>query len=215
MKVLVNNKNKKFRGLKKAGFTVIELLVVLGIFAVIMGVAMFNQAGLSSNILLTNLAYETALAVREAQTYGIGVRATGGGNFEKGYGVYFDMSNMNQIAVFGDADDNNTYTGSTELQSLYEIKNQRGNKIESVCTGYSPCSVLNSGQKLSIMFKRPNPEAAFYIDDGAGNISTVAGPVFITVTNLEETNCRKVVVEVTGQIRVESPVNGICVSVTP
>jgi prepilin-type N-terminal cleavage/methylation domain-containing protein len=212
MKVLVNNKNKKFTGLKKAGFTVIELLVVLGIFAVIMGVAMFNQAGLSSNILLTNLAYETALAVREAQTYGIGVRATEGGNFEKGYGVYFDTDTLNQIVVFGDSDGDNTYAGLTELQSLYEIKNQRGNSIKSVCVGSAPnCIKLLDHKKLSIMFKRPNPEATFHIFDINNSLvlpDPVTGPVSIVVGNADGTSCRTVIVEVTGQIRVESPTVG-------
>jgi hypothetical protein len=177
-----------------------------------MAVAMFNQAGLSSNILLTNLAYETALAVREAQTYGIGVRATGVANFEKGYGVYFEKDNPNQIVVFGDSDGNDTYTDQSELQSLYEIKNQRGNKIKSICIGPSPCAEISTGQKLSIMFKRPNPEAAFHLFDMDNTAITPSpsGPVSITVTNLEGTNCRTVVVEVTGQIRVESPVNGSC-----
>ncbi len=206
----------------KAGFTLIELLVVLAIFTVIMSVALFDQAGLNSNILITNLAYETALAVREAQTYGIGVRATGGtSSFDKGYGAYFDTDNINQVVVFGDTDGNNFYTtGSTELQSLYEIKNQRGNKITSICVGASPCTSANTGatfltpgshNKLSIMFKRPNPEATFHVFDQSGTeISTPVGPAVIDVNNAAGTNCRAIVVETTGQIRVENSTGGNC-----
>jgi prepilin-type N-terminal cleavage/methylation domain-containing protein len=167
MKVLVNKRNNKLSQLKQAGFTMIELLVVLGIFAVIMGVALFNQASLSSNVLITNLAYETALAVREAQTYGISVKSTASSTldestFDKGYGAFFDTSNNNQIIVFGDSDGSNSYTDSSEIQSVYRIQNQRGNRIQYICVGIATplCNATNSldlGKKLSIMFKRPNP----------------------------------------------------------
>ncbi|MEI6553490.1 MAG: prepilin-type N-terminal cleavage/methylation domain-containing protein [bacterium] len=213
MNVLVNRSNNK-SGLKKmslknAGFTLIELLVVLGIFALIMGIALFNQAGLNSNILLTNLAYETALAVREAQTYGIGVRAaassTAIANFDKGYGAYFDTSTgQNQIVVFGDSNSNNSYDGPSELESLYQVQNQRGNKISLVCVGPS-CTPVT---KLAIMFKRPNPEASFWVDSG-GSANSVDGPATIVVSNADNKNCRSIIVEVTGQIRVENT-NGIC-----
>ena len=220
MNVLVNmKKNKKNNSgragkkskLMKAGFTLIELLVVLGIFALIMGVALFNQAGLSSNILLTNLAYETALAVREAQTYGIGVRATASStnsNFDMGYGAYFDITaGQNQIIVFGDSNGNNAYNAPTELQSLYQVQNQRGNKISSICYGdVSNCTSVN---RLSIMFKRPNPEASFWIIDGSDSATSVTGPATIVVSNADNTNCRSIIVEVTGQIRVENK-NGVC-----
>jgi prepilin-type N-terminal cleavage/methylation domain-containing protein len=219
MKVLENISKNKSLGLKKsklknAGFTMIELLVVFGIFAVIMGVALFNQAGLNSNILLTNLAYETALAVREAQTYGIGVRATASTtpNFNMGYGAYFDTSNtgQNQIAVFGDSDGDYTYDAPTELQSLYQVQNQRGNKIVSACVGQP--GACTSVTQLSIMFKRPNPEASFYKIEGGGAIKITTGPAVIVVNNAQGTNCRAIVVEVTGQIRVENSTGGNCIN---
>ena len=224
MKVLVNKKNNKLVGLKQAGFTMIELLVVLGIFAVIMGVALFNQASLSSNVLITNLAYETALAVREAQTYGISVKAsassTGEIAFDKGYGAFFDTNNNNQIIVFGDSDGSYSYTdGATpsEVQSIYQIQNQRGNKIQYICVGTesapptSPCnagSSLSSGSKLSIIFKRPNPESNFYKTDAGGNTVKVIGPATIVVNTADNSNCRAIIVEVTGQIRVENAKSG-------
>ncbi len=237
MKALVNLKNKKLIGLKKAGFTLIELLVVVAIFSVIMGVALFNQAGLNSNIMITNLAYETALAVREAQTYGISVKSTSPTaspsdiNFDKGYGVYFDTStaaSQYQFIVFGDSNADNTYTQGyvpSELQSLYEIKNQRGNKITRICLGNTdagsnviiPCNG-NSSKKvsnLSIIFKRPNPEAAFWVTDSFGIATRVTnGPAVIVVNNADNSNCRAIIVEVTGQIRVENASGQNCANGT-
>jgi len=229
MKALVYSQNKNKRdiisGVKKAGFTLIELLVVLAIFTLIMGVALFNQAGLNSNIMITNLAYETALAVREAQTYGVGVRASGA-SFDKGYGAYFEISKPFQFVVFGDSNPtvpNNTYdVGVTpsELQSLYEVRNQRGNKITAICVGNQgsgaqvPCTALSSNavSKLSIMFRRPNPEASFWWEPvaGGGFEKSLKNPAVIVVNNVDNSNCRAIIVEVTGQIRVENSSGGNC-----
>lgn len=214
-------------GFLDAGFTLIELVVVLGIFALIMSVALFDQAKLSSNVLVTNLAYETALAVREAQTYGISVRATASAtpDFEKAFGVYLDISTPTKIIVFGDSDGDNVYDAPTELQSLYEIMNQRGNKITAVCLGNTngstptiiiPCSLTSANYSAtsSVMFRRPNPESNFYkILNGSATVTT--GPAVIVVNNTFGTNCRAIIVEVTGQIRVENSSGGNCVNVTP
>lgn len=232
MKVLVDIQNRckaSTSKMKSAGFTLIELLVVLAIFALVMGVALFNQAGLNSNIMITNLAYETALAVREAQAYGISVKATplnSGLNFDKGYGAYFDMDNPMQFVVFSDADDNKVYTiGSlpSELQSLYEVKNQRGNRITAICVGNdsavpgstSPCTDVSTNKvsKLSIMFKRPNPESTFFTSTNGIDFSkSDKSPAVIVVNNTEKNNCRAIIVEVTGQIRVENSSGGNCVN---
>ena len=225
MKSLVSAKKKKVGLVKKAGFTLIELIVVLGIFALIMSVALFNQASLSSNVLITNLAYETALAVREAQTYGISVKATASStldsNFDMGYGAYFDISKSDQMVVFGDADGNKTYTENrnpTELQYLYKVQNQRGNRITAICVanGTAPGVPCHTGvnsysvNKLAIMFKRPNPESVFNVVDDASGVSQYTGPAVIVVNNIDNSNCRAIVVEATGQIRVENSTGGNC-----
>lgn len=198
-------KKDRLESSKNKGFTLMELLVVLAIFTIIMSVALFNQSSLSSSVLVTNLAYETALAVREAQTYGISVRAssaTAPDAFDKGYGAYFEINSPDRIVVFGDANNDKVFEQG-ELQSLYEIKNQRGNKIKGILYGASSVNSLSSGDRLSIMFKRPNPEAAFYKINSSGGTESLTGPIKIIVGNTENTNCRAIVVEVTGQISVE------------
>lgn len=52
---------------KTKGFSLLELLVVISIFTIITTIALFNQGQLNSNVLLTNLAYDVALTVREVQ----------------------------------------------------------------------------------------------------------------------------------------------------
>lgn len=204
------------------GFTLIELIVVIAIFSIITTIALFNQGKLNSSILVTNLAYEIALAVREAQTYGVGVRAdVGNASFEGGYGAYFDISNPEQIVLFTDTveQNNNFDSGTSEESSRLVIQNQRGNKITALCRGPMSVPCVNGGpgsiDSLNIIFRRPNPEALMYsMKDGVLSDQDVAGPVYIVVNTPAEENCRVIVVEKTGQIRVDNSTSGFCQNAT-
>ncbi len=196
----------------KRGFTIVELIVVIGIFTVIMSVALWNQKELSNNILITNLAYEIALAIREAQAYGIGVRAEiGAGNpndFKGGFGIYVNMNNPEQLVLFNDKDDDKTYDLGAETFATYDFQKQNGSKIVAICAAHAPgaghpCTSTADTAKteLSILFKRPNPEASFVVNT---NPPIVKGPAYIVVNTLAGNNCRAIVVESTGQIHVEN-----------
>lgn len=56
------------------GFTLIELLVVIAIFSMMTGLILANYSGFDSSIVLENTAYEVALEIRQAQSFGLGVR---------------------------------------------------------------------------------------------------------------------------------------------
>ncbi len=204
--------NKGTKGIFHRAFTLIELLVVIAIFALIMSVSLWNQRELSNNILITNLAYEIALAVRETQAYGIGVRTQVPGtnpvtsqDFQKAFGLHVDLSNKSQWSLFRDSDGNGLYS-SIEVYTTYKFQNQNGNKIVALCAAHDPnltCTTSSASavSSLDIVFKRPNPEASFYANTG---LDVVSGPVYIVINTLGNNNCRAIVVEATGQIHVES-----------
>jgi prepilin-type N-terminal cleavage/methylation domain-containing protein len=209
---------------KQKGFSLPELIIVIGIFIIISTVAMFNQGKLSSSVLLTNMAYEVGLAIREAQTYGIGVRSEdAGSNFTGQYGAYFDTSSETsnrQVIVFADLDQNLSYTPGltpSEEKYIYEFENRRGNKITAMCVGDlagSACqNGVNSESPLSILFKRPNPSAL--ISPVSAGQPIRLERVYVVVSSLEEDDCRAVIVEPTGQIRVEDSTKGACAVVNP
>lgn len=210
---------------KQKGFSLPELIIVIGIFVIISTVAMFNQGKLSSSVLLTNMAYEVGLAIREAQTYGIGVRSEDAGtNFTGQYGAYFDTSSetsKRQVIVFADGSvpglDANFIYDVGEEKYIYEFENRRGNKISAMCVGDlggSACQDgVNSESPLSVLFKRPNPSAL--ISPASGLPDVRSDRVYIIVSSLEGDDCRAVIVEPTGQIRVEDSSKGACSVVTP
>ncbi|NTV22450.1 MAG: type II secretion system protein [Candidatus Yonathbacteria bacterium] len=70
-------------------FTLIELLVVVGIFTLMTGLVLANYPRFDSQIVLENTAHEVAIEVRQAQSYGLGVResVTDADAFP-GYGIH-------------------------------------------------------------------------------------------------------------------------------
>lgn len=53
------------------GFTLIEMLVVLAIVIIITAIALSGQSGFSRTVSLNNEAYNIALSIRQAQSYGL------------------------------------------------------------------------------------------------------------------------------------------------
>jgi prepilin-type N-terminal cleavage/methylation domain-containing protein len=213
----------------RAAFTLIELLVVIAIFGIIMSVALSNQQSLNGNLLISNLAYEIGLVVRETQAYGIGVRAQPGvanaQNFQGAFGLNVTLDPVthkaDKIIVFKDlpaadgSPPNGRYDGPTELFSVYQFQNQKGNKVVALCVSdqYYFCerNLAGSVDELNVVFRRPNPEAAFYvlpqpdIMSPDGDDFTARGGTAMIVVNMPDfKNCRAVIIEPTGQIRVES-----------
>jgi prepilin-type N-terminal cleavage/methylation domain-containing protein len=71
------------------GVTLVELLVVLGIIGVLTSVVITSRGSFNKTILLTNTAFDIALTIRSAETFGLGSRATIGSIANAGYGVHF------------------------------------------------------------------------------------------------------------------------------
>ncbi len=160
----------------KKGFTLIELLVTMVIFVLLTSIVLFSQNGFNNSILLNNLAYDIALTIKQAQTYGTGVKESllGSTNQFPSYGVYFDKSVLalgtkNFIIFATSTASSNKYESDTDFSCVlntaqciqkYTIKN--GAFIQSMCTGASNiCDTFNLSQ-LIILFQRPKPDALIY-----------------------------------------------------
>jgi len=145
--------------LKDAGFTLVELLVSVAIFAVMTALLVAKYGNFNQSVLLTDLAYDVALTIRTAQTYGLSVKGATAANpsgctdFQCSYGVYFDSSIDNNSLISLLAVKNDSVVGTV---ATYSIK--RGAIVSNLkaCTNQSDPSTCQTLIFLDILFKRPD-----------------------------------------------------------
>jgi hypothetical protein len=186
------------------GFTLVELLVSVGIFILMTTLLVAKYGNFDQSVLLTNLAYDVAITVRTAQTYGLSVRASTSDSplFNAGYGVHFVSGSQSneearKLIFFVDSDPESLYSGTHEDIDTYYIK--RGAYISEACAGNDADSCVDVDNVLDITFKRPDPNAQICIGSGG-----LCGQKYarITITGTEGST-RTVVVQENGQISVK------------
>jgi prepilin-type N-terminal cleavage/methylation domain-containing protein len=182
--------NKKIKQNSNRGFTLVEMAVVAGIFGIITAVVVYKYGDFTSNLLVSNMAYEIALTTRQAQVFGVGVRGfeiEGERDFNYPYGVFFnlndgssaeEMQSRNFIlfvdrnddlrcgsgALGGDAD---TCTCAPGDECLDQYSMQRNIRLTEIKVGVNNCFV-DVVTSVAVSFKRPNPEARIK-NQGNGN----------------------------------------------
>jgi prepilin-type N-terminal cleavage/methylation domain-containing protein len=183
------------------GFTIIELVVSVAIFAFMTAFLLAKYGNFNENILLTNVAYDVALAVRTAQTYGLNVKSTPNSvtgerfstQFGFNYGIHFDKS-ATKLTFFADGDNNNYYTASSADVLIADYTLPNGITISDTVTGDGGTG-NSSATPLDITFKRPSPDANIL-----SSRTTVFpyGEIILKKGSLQ----KKVIVRKTGQISV-------------
>jgi prepilin-type N-terminal cleavage/methylation domain-containing protein len=86
---------KCFKLKLNSGFTLVEMMVVMTLVTILATVIIFNHQKFNDNLELTNLSYEVALSLRQAQVYGVSVKEFKEGTTEEQrfgtpYGVHFN-----------------------------------------------------------------------------------------------------------------------------
>ncbi len=182
---------------QKRGFTLIELMVTISIFVFMTAILLSNYNAFGSGTILTNMAYDIALTIRQAQTYGLSVKV-GDGTFKQAYGVHFSTTltgdDNKKFILFRDDNGNNIFVSGENIV-MYNLK--RGAYISKICMD-DTCS---SKEKVDILFKRPNPRAI--ICDGIGVCSYKS--VAITISSADDSSKRIIEVTEAGQISVQDP----------
>lgn len=94
---------------KNRGFTIIEMIVVISIFAIMAGLVLFRYREYQANINLENTTQDIALQIQKAETDAISGRypALANGqsvpvNWKPSFGVYFDSATPKEFKYFFD-----------------------------------------------------------------------------------------------------------------
>jgi type II secretory pathway pseudopilin PulG len=202
------------------GFTLVELMVSVGIFIFMTVLLIVRFGNFNQSVLLTNMAYDVALVMRTAQTFGVSVKSSSETSaiFQAPYGVNFSTITSvggakdplnSRIILFTDTypliGPNGIYNyesgSSDDVKQGYNLA--RGATVSKICTGPSEtnCTDLGSQATLSVTFKRPDPKA---IICGMANGMTSCTPANYAIITIKGTDSseRYVAVSQNGQISI-------------
>ena len=191
-----------------AGFSMIELLVSIGIIVLVLTITLTRQSSFNSAVLLRSEAFDMALAIREIQLSAVSAvnidTSAGSGEFRSTLGVYVNTTDRNEYRLFRDSasgsDDNDRYDPGEEFGVSGSIDPRFEIGIIEVVGSTDP-------SQLSIVFQRPNYDAEF--SNASGPLSTAtAARIQLRLKGSAAGNCgdqwRIIEITTAGQIAVEN-----------
>ncbi len=194
-------KNKYTR--KQEGFSLIELMVTISIVLLATSAVLAQYTSFNSATLLKSQALEVSLDIRTAQSYGVNVKATGGGD-RFAYGIYFNPATPQQYVLFNDTNDNLLYDAGEEIGNTYTLDERFF--LKEVCVSVSSVRNCSAARAASVAFKRPNFDAIIANTDGSGFGYALQGETwveFVFAPRNKPSVTRSVIVYQSGQIAVE------------
>ncbi len=186
---------------KFGGFSLIELLVTIGIFSVITGVVLANYRSFNKNSDFANTIENVYFALREAQVYGAGGKTAGitacgtpASSFNCAYGVRFSVGSVS-YDFFVDANENRMMDTGEQIQTQSLGVDT---SVTSVTCITSSGSVACPASGASVTFKRPSPDA--FIAERSGQENSI-DRVVVAIT--KGTKTANVAISSTGQISIQ------------
>lgn len=152
------------------------MTVVIAIISIMTATIVGNQGSFRSATVATNMAYEVAATIRQAQLFGIGVRqaASGDDDLTDTYGVEFTAGSPT-YSLFrergtpdGECDGGGCNCGDPSGECVEQVRMLQQVQVEAICAtanaSLSSADLLASAsacaqETLSATFTRPNPEA--------------------------------------------------------
>lgn len=178
------------------GFGLIELLVAIGIIALITSTILVRQSSFNSTVILENQAWEVATDIRQTQNLAASPQQRAGDDWRGQYGITFTPGNRAYVIYHQSGDDTNTIA-SLSLDrrfSITQIRDADGGLIE---TG-----------PVSIQFERPNFDPTFLVMGGSGTDPVTTSEIRVRIEptgNNDDNRAREVRVTASGQVNVINP----------
>ncbi|MFT7557460.1 MAG: prepilin-type N-terminal cleavage/methylation domain-containing protein [Planctomycetota bacterium] len=201
------------------GFTLLELLIVIVIFAIMTGTGVAKFRDFQFDTRVENVAYDVALLLRQAEVMGVsGFQTTDIllGDFEESnpVGIYIEWDSISEsyvtdLVLYRDV------TGAAYMYDAIPLNEdllldiatlQHGIVIDEIGS-IDPLDPTNpnsySNVDISISFIRPAPDPNIYTRDLGGQTAEVFDPLYIKLTDRENNDRSQYVwIERTGQIHV-------------
>jgi len=196
--------SKKFQS-KKAGFTLVELMVVITIATLMMTTLIVQQRTWSDKLSVDSQTYELALMIRQAQIYSLGVKgdtAATSDNFDVGYGVFINKLNNDRYIFFADLNKDGKYTSGEEIETVVLNNGVTIYKFCGIRIGNEICSNLGLLSQMTVSFFRPEVNAITGFYSSTGNaISGFVAPatIYLRSANGKETSIK---IQENGQVSI-------------
>lgn len=147
--------------------------MVLGIIATVTSIALTSQNSFNKTLILANTAYDIALSLRSAESFGLSSRALGS-QANAGYGLYFNHGTPSSFLLFADISPATSlscvrpdckpgdylYDAAADKRvQTYTLGN--GVTVSDFCAFSDRWQCASTGElnSLDIVFSRPNPDA--------------------------------------------------------
>ena len=149
---------------KQTGFTLVELLVVIGIVALLSALVTINWRGSQDNLALQRSAVKVSQDIKRAAELSLRGQsfscATGS---ITGYGIYFDIASPNSYLIFADCNNDQTYNAGPAGDGVIP------NAVAPLESGVIISAVTSSA--VSIVFVPPDPTVTIKNGSGAALLS--------------------------------------------
>lgn len=180
------------------GFTLIELIVSVGILVIITTIILANYTTFNKRIKLEGVTQEIASIIRQAQAYGMSSKRYLPST--NSYGVHFDINSPDSIIMFYDFDGDHLYDGSAEDEEVFKI--QSSDRISQICVKKTvaplfSCPGTASVDTLDVVYERSKIFAQINNDDA------ISSAEIIFRSAGETSGGVKIIIWRSGQVSVE------------
>lgn len=149
----------------RTGFTLIEILISIAIFAILTAIIFFNFANEKKRTAIKSAADQIGVDVQAMQTNALGGVVTGG-SAQGGYGVHFDVDRYDQYILFADGLSGTPYVYDAGIDQV--VTTQQWAASTGVRIG-SLASDTAAARTADVTFVAPSGKAIITAKDMAGN----------------------------------------------